>query len=149
MGQPTNTQFAVGVHVLILLGAGRDAPLSSEEMAASVGTNPVYIRRVLGRLREAGLVVSRPGARGGWRLVREGTEITLGDVWRAIVRDDHILGLHASNPACPVGQSVQRTLADIDRQAARAIEAELDRATVDDVSPSPGVLNEALAQATG
>lgn len=136
VGNPTNTQFAVGVHVLTLLAADLPGPLSSEEMAGSANANPVYVRRVLGRLREVGLVSSRPGVHGGWQLCRDPAEITLGDVWRAIQGEDPILGLHEANPRCDVGREIQRTLTEVDRRTAHAIEAELDRTTVSDVMPA-------------
>jgi DNA-binding IscR family transcriptional regulator len=57
---------------------------TSEAMAPSAGANPVHIRRVLGRLREAGFGASRPGPRGGWQLLRAPERSTLADVWRVI-----------------------------------------------------------------
>jgi Rrf2 family protein len=136
VGNPTNTQFAVGVHMLTLLANDPPGPLSSEEMAASANANPVYVRRVLGRLREAGLVSSRPGVKGGWVLLRDPARITLGDVWRAIQRDDPILGLHEANPSCEVGREIQGALGALDRRAASAVETELDRTTVRDLIPA-------------
>ncbi len=135
MPQSTNTQFAVGVHMLTLLADRGPELLSSEEMAASADANPVYVRRVLGRLREAGIVSSRPGAGGGWALVRDPAEITLGDVWRAIQSDDRLLGLHQVNPQCEVGQSIEGHLAAIDRRVGAAVESELDRITVAEMLP--------------
>jgi len=134
--RPTNTQFAVAVHVLTLLAAGPQPRMSSEEMAGSVGANPVYLRRVLGRLRAAGLVASRPGSRGGWEICRPPAEITLGDAWRAIQGTEPVLGLHGPNPACAVGREIQRTLGELDRRAAQALEAELDRTTIAEVVPA-------------
>ena len=66
MSSPTNTRFAVAYHALGLLASIPGEPLSSEQLAVSVGSSPVYLRRVLGLLRRAGLVESRPGASGGW-----------------------------------------------------------------------------------
>jgi Rrf2 family protein len=133
VSRPTNTQFAVAVHVLTLLANSADEPMSSDEMAASANANPVYLRRVLGPLREAGMVVSRPGVRGGWQLARDPATITLGDVWRTIQRADPVLGLHGVNPSCSIGRGIQRTLVGIDRDVAQAVEDELDRTTVGDV----------------
>jgi Rrf2 family protein len=133
VSRPTNTQFAVAVHVLTLLASSADEPMSSDEMTTSVNANPVYLRRVLGRLREAGMVASRPGVRGGWQLARDPAAITLGDAWRAIQGADHVLGLHGVNPSCPVGQEIQRTLTSIDRDVAQAVQTELDGTTVSDV----------------
>lgn len=133
MARPTNTQFAIAVHVLTMLGAQPDEVLSSDVMADSVGSNPVHVRRILGRLRSAGIVESRPGVHGGWRLRRQRGEITLADVWRAVQGDDPLLGLHFANPDCPVGQRIQRALGTLDRRAADAVEAELGTTTICDL----------------
>ena len=133
MGRPTNTQFAVAVHVLTMLGAQPDEVLSSEVMADSVGSNPVHVRRILGRLRAAALVESRPGVHGGWRLRRPRGEITLADVWRAVQGDDPVLGLHGANPNCPLGQRIQCALGALGRRAADAVETELGTTTICDL----------------
>lgn len=135
MAGPTNTQFAVAIHVLTLLAGHVGRPLSSETMAESVGSNPVYLRRVLGRLREAGLVGSRPGPKGGWHLERAAADVTLGDAWRAVQDGASIFGLHAVQPGCPVGADVTRTLTRVDEQLTRTVEEELDRTTVAQVMP--------------
>ncbi len=139
MPYSTNTQFAVGVHMLTLLADRGPELLSSADMAGSADANPVYVRRVLGRLREAGVVFSRPGVGGGWGLVRDPADITLGDVWRAIQADDRLLGLHQVNPRCEVGQAIQRHLAAIDRRASAAVQSELDRTTVAEMLPAPSI----------
>jgi len=127
--RPTNTQFALGVHMLTLLG-GAASPMSSEVLAASAGSNPVHARRVLARLRAAGLVGSRPGVGGGWQLAADAATITLADVWRAVQREDPLLGLHDANPACTVGQRIQDALVDVNRRAAAAVESELELTTI-------------------
>ena len=122
--------------MLTLLADSAPGLMSSEEMARSADANPVYVRRVLGRLRRAGLVSSRPGVGGGWALRCAASDITLGDVWRAIQSDDRLLGLHEVNPRCDVGQAIQRHLADVDRRASAAIQSELDRITVAEMLPT-------------
>jgi Rrf2 family protein len=136
MPSSTNTQFAVGVHMLTLLADRGPELLSSEDMAASADANPVYVRRVLGRLREAGIVSSRPGVGGGWVLIRGPADITLGDVWRAIQADDRLLGLHQVNPRCEVGEAIQRHLEAVDRRANAAVQSELDRITIAEMLPA-------------
>jgi Rrf2 family protein len=124
--------------VLTLLAALPDELQTSEVMAGSAGSNPVHLRRVLGRLRDAGLVVSRPGTRGGWQLVRPAATTTLDEVWCAVYGDGAVLGLHEAAPDCAAGQRIQRSLADIDRRAARAIEAELATTTLADLAAVSG-----------
>ncbi len=134
MVRPTNTQFAVAVHVLTLLGGAPEQVLSSELLAGSVGANPVHVRRVLGTLRRAGLVTSRPGVHGGWQLGRTADTVTLRDVWRAVQGDDPLLGLHGAAPECAVGQRIQFALGDVARSAARAVEEELALTTIHDLA---------------
>lgn len=57
-----NSWFSTAVHILTLLASMPGERLTSEFIAASVGTNPVVIRRQLASLREAALVESK-GAR--------------------------------------------------------------------------------------
>jgi Rrf2 family protein len=134
MARPTNTRFAVAVHLLTMLAGLPGQLQSSEEMAASVGTNPVHIRRVLARLRQAGLVSSRPGPRGGWQLVAAPECTTLADVWRVINGPDPILGVHHADPSCPVGRRIQADLEALDRRALAAVEAELSVSTIADLA---------------
>lgn len=136
MAGPTNTQFAVAIHVLTLIAGMREEPVSSELMSNSVGTSPVYLRRVLGRLRAADLVASRPGAHGGWALAREPEAITLGDVWRAVQESAPIFGLHSVQPGCPVGSTIAATLGALDQRLTRSVEEELDRTTIAQVMPT-------------
>ncbi|MEA2317033.1 MAG: hypothetical protein QOD44_1222 [Solirubrobacteraceae bacterium] len=134
MSGPANTQFALGVHMATLLAALAGAPQTSELLASSAGSNPVHVRRVLGRLRDAGLVISRPGVRGGWQLAADPEATTLADIWRAVHGDAGILGLHEASPACTVGRRIQDSLAEIDRSAARAIERDLAGTTLADLA---------------
>lgn len=147
MAKPTSTQFAVAVHVLTYLasvatearggaggGASESRAVSSDELARSVNANPVHVRRVLGPLREAGLVTSRPGPHGGWLLGRPAADITAAEVWDLVQGDDPVLGLHGPSPACPVGRSIQHSLVDMDARARSAVRAELDRITVADLA---------------
>jgi Rrf2 family protein len=131
---PTNTQFAVAAHVLTYLSAaGGERPVSSDELSASTNTNPVYVRRVLGPLRDAGLVHARQGSQGGWTLDRPAADITLADVWSLLQGDEPVLGLHGPNPKCPIGAGIQDALHDLDGAVAAALRAELGRRTIADL----------------
>ncbi|MDM7920799.1 MAG: Rrf2 family transcriptional regulator, partial [Pyrinomonadaceae bacterium] len=79
-----NSQFAMAVHILTMLAKDRDAFMKSDRLASSVNTNAVVIRRVLGQLGHAGLVVSQTGAAGGTRLAKSPSEIDLSSVYKAV-----------------------------------------------------------------
>ncbi|MBZ9711934.1 Rrf2 family transcriptional regulator [Deinococcus multiflagellatus] len=127
-----NSQFAVAVHILALVHQFPDAS-SSAEMAGSVGTNPVVIRTVSGLLRRAGLLRTRRGVAGA-ELTRPPTQITLLDVYRAVGQGS-VFRLHEHpHPSCPVGANIQATLEAHFAQAQAALEAELARTTLADVT---------------
>jgi Rrf2 family protein len=131
----TNSRFAVAVHILTLLEQSRGEPVTSEYIAGSVNTNPSLVRRLLGMLARAGLTTSQLGTGGGALLARPAGTITLRDVYRA-VDEGELFAMHRErpNPACPVGRNIQAALEARIDDAARALEAELDRTTVADVS---------------
>jgi Rrf2 family protein len=126
----TNQQFAVSIHILTLLSALPDQPLTSKQIAKSVNTNPVVIRRVMGQLRKQGLVESRPGVSGGWKLSRAAGEIRLCSVYDATNRDS-LLGMHPHpNTDCPIGAHIQPALEKVFGQAEKAMRDSLSEFTV-------------------
>ena len=86
-----NSQFSMAVHVLSMLARSKDENLKSDEIAGSVNTNAVVIRRLLGQLGHANLVISQTGANGGTRLARCPNEINLWDIYKAIIAADGIV----------------------------------------------------------
>jgi Rrf2 family protein len=133
-----NSRFTVAVHLLALLGLKRqrfpDKPLTSDFAAESVNTNPVVIRRILGSLREAGLVTSQPGPNGGWFLERDPEQITLRDVYRA-VEEEPLFSMHHRPPSrtCVIGGNIQQALHSFFHEAEEAMEHKLAQKTVADV----------------
>lgn len=126
-----SSRFAVAIHILTLLAyCGPDAQ-TSEFIAGSVTTNPVVIRRLLACLRAAGLVDSHGGPGGGWVLLRKPKEITLGQIFQAVEGAD-LFAMHAAqpNPHCPVGCTIQETLAGIFQGAEQAMLTQLNRTTL-------------------
>ena len=136
MAQPTNTQFAMAVHVLTLLAIEPEVPRRSELLGGSADASPVHIRRVLGLLRRARLVRSRPGPHGGSMLTRPAESITLADVFAAVNGDDPVLGIHRANVECADGQTIQSRLVSLEREASAAMVGSLARTTVADLAGS-------------
>ncbi|WP_158596111.1 RrF2 family transcriptional regulator [Oleomonas cavernae] len=117
----SSSHFAVALHVLVLLGTEGDRPLNSDCLAASTGSHPVMIRRIVGQLREAGLVTAQRGREGGFRLSRPAAEITLGQVYQAIEEGEIFARHHNPNPACTVGQRINGLLCPVFSDAKSAV----------------------------
>jgi Rrf2 family protein len=132
-----NSRVTIAAHALAWLELarrrGREV-LTSEEVAASVNTNAVIVRRSLSDLHRAGLVTARRGNGAGFSLARPATEITLLDVWLA-VSPAPLFALHHSEPnlECPVGRGIRPVLTDLYDEATEALQAALARRTVTDV----------------
>jgi len=130
----TNSRFAVAVHVLSLMAWSGEEPLKSEQVAESVNTNPVVIRRMLKELAEAGLVVSQTGSLGGSRLAGDPAKTTLLDVYQAL-ECRGVFSLHRTPPSrdCPVGVNIETVLGDVLLEVDSAVERVLQNITIDDV----------------
>ena len=130
----TSSRFAVAVHVLSLMAWSEDEPLKSEQVADSVNTNPVVIRRMLCDLAQNKLVISQTGSMGGSRLARRPEEITLLDVYRA-VECRGVFSLHRQHPSsrCPVGVNIETVLGQVLEEVDSAVEQVLAKITIRDV----------------
>ena len=132
-----NSRYTVALHVLtwmaLVARKGRDL-VTSEQIAGSVNTNPVFLRRVLGPLREAGLVDSQRGSGAGWRLGRPAAEITLAQVYQAMA-DQPLFPMHRGEPnlSCPVGHGIRPALAPVYQAAEDALVRQLAGTTVEDL----------------
>jgi DNA-binding IscR family transcriptional regulator len=109
-----NSRLTIATHALAWLALAQrrgQEVLTSQQVAASVNTNPVIIRRSLGDLRRAGLVEVRHGAGAGWSLARAPEDITLLDVYDAVGAQPPF-GLHHTEPnaECPVGRGIRPAL---------------------------------------
>ena len=132
-----NSKLTVAVHALAWVGLyqrrGHEVA-TSEQVADSASTNPVVIRRLLGELREAGLVRSQRGAGAGWMLARDLAEITLLDVYDAI-EPGPLFGMHRAEPnqECVVGAGIQPALRNVYGRLEQALRAELAATSVAEV----------------
>ena len=61
-----NSDFSLALHALVYL-SHRNCVVSSEELAENICTNPARVRKVVSKLKKAGLVSTREGSVGGCR----------------------------------------------------------------------------------
>lgn len=104
-----DSRLSVALHVLLHM-AQRQTSMTSEEMAACAGTNPVVIRRTFAGLREAGIVASTKGHGGGWSLGRPLSQISLAEVQDALDEPIIALGKPEESPGCLIEQAVNAAL---------------------------------------
>lgn len=77
-----SSQFTISVQMLMLIMIS-ERKLTSEMLSESTGGNPVMIRQVFGKLKEAGILNVSAG-RGATALARDPADISLWDIYMAI-----------------------------------------------------------------
>ena len=108
-----SSRFTIALHIAacVIHFTGK-CKVTSDFLAASIETNPVIIRRILGQLQKAGLVRVARGT-GGVELTRPLRDITFLDIYRAVdpVENGELFHFHENpNPACPVGRNIHALL---------------------------------------
>lgn len=78
-----NSKISVALHSLVHI-AKSEHPVTSIQLSYCLNTNPVVIRRVLGKLRERGIVSSEKGHGGGWTLAVPYQKISFYDVYASL-----------------------------------------------------------------
>ena len=130
-----SSRFTMAIHMFVCMDAFSDQKMTSDFMAASIGTNPVIIRKLLQQLKAAGLVEVSRGT-GGVTITRPLDKITFLDIYKAVecAPDEQLFHFHDNpNPKCPVGKNIHRVLDDRLLQVQRAMEEKLCKMTLADV----------------
>lgn len=128
-----DTRYSAAIHLLILISDAEE-PMTSEEIADSVGTNPSYIRKITCLLKRKGILESHQGARG-FVLAVPKEKLTLYEIYQAIYETDEInlFDLHRNpNDQCIVGKHIQPVLTETFRGIEEKAEQELKAQTLAD-----------------
>jgi len=82
-------QYSVGVeyalHCLVyLIDAPSSESIGIKDLAEFQGISETYLSKVFGKLSKAGIVISVPGVKGGYRLSKSPEDISFWDVVEAV-----------------------------------------------------------------
>ena len=121
-----DNKFSSAIHILILI-AEADKPLTSEDIAQSVGTNASYIRKIIGLLKKRDIIESHRGV-SGFLLKPKSEDLTLLQIYQAVNETERpgLFDLHQNpNDKCVVGRHIPAVLtgmfAEIEDAFARAL----------------------------
>ena len=130
------TRFSVAIHILLSAVFFRDTyKITSDLIAGSTHINPVIIRKIMGLLREAGLIEVAIGT-GGITLIKKTNEITLKDIYLAVnpIKDGKLFNIHKnSEQSCPIGGKIIDLLDPYFTEAQNAMENDLSKTTLQDI----------------
>ena len=130
------SRFTIAVHIITALDyfKNRDR-VNSDFLAGSVGVNPVIVRTVIGKLREAGLVHTLKGSSGA-ELARPLDQITFYEIYKAVdsVNEEGLFHFHEQpNTECPVGRNIHKAMDGRLAAVQNAMEEEMKRITLANV----------------
>ena len=131
-----SSRFTMAIHMFTCIDTFLDQKMTSDFMAASIGTNPVIIRKLLQQLKSAGLLTVARGT-GGVTVTRPLSEITFLDVYRAVEcsPEEELFRFHENpNPNCQVGRNIHQVLDGKLKQVQEAMEQELSSIRISDVT---------------
>ena len=120
-----STKLSVAIHILSLIEIGPPELVTSEFIASSVNTNPVVVRRLMSKLKKAGLIQTSRGLSKNY-LLKKPQEISLYDIYEAVELDREVFNIHQNpNPNCVVGATIQVTLENEFSKVQQRMEEEL------------------------
>ncbi len=128
----------MAVHIIAMTYILKDSKnyvCTSDFLAKSVNTNPVVIRRIIGKLKSAAMLGVHTGA-GGTYLVKDINTISLLDVYNAVevVEENHLFNCHIKEECkCEIGANIHVVLKDILTDAQSAMEDVLKNISLIDI----------------
>lgn len=134
------TDYAL--RVLMMLAVRSPARVPTSEIAATYGVSENHLSKVATQLARADFVASERGRNGGLTLARPADQIVVGDVVRAMKRNDPVVECFGTNKSCLIlpACGLRAPLAE----AQEAFFATLDRYTLADVTRSGRALGALL-----
>jgi DNA-binding IscR family transcriptional regulator len=131
---PRDLRLSRMLHVLIHMDR-HVALATSEQISKMISTNPVVVRRMMGGLRDSGIVTSEKGHGGGWKLARSLSDVTLRDVYEAVGAPPLFnIGPNADPSGCLVEKAVDTRLDASLREVEAQLLARFAEIRVEDVA---------------
>lgn len=119
-----------GMRALLAL-AQRAQPTTTEDLAEEQGLPSKFLGAILNDLRRAGIVVSRRGSEGGYRLARAPSQVTVADVMRAL--DGPLAEVRGLRPEAAAYDGAAEHLQDVWVAVRASLRRVLDNVTLEDV----------------
>lgn len=128
-----NSRLSLALHTLCHMAGDPEKVRTSADIADHAGTNPVVVRRVLGKLRKAGLLTSEKGHAGGWQLAHPPEQISLADVYLAL--DERLVasGDTSHTHACSVENALHKKVSAVLGDVEQSLVEKLGRTSISEI----------------
>lgn len=128
-----NTLFSDSIQIMAYIAFHPHQPVSSKALAKSVLTNPGRIRRIMAKLKSAGLIHSYQGKPHAC-LAKPASAISLRDIYLAVLGGQMLLKVDTNtSPNCEIGIHISKVLASYYLKIQAEVENKLDQTTLEDL----------------
>lgn len=129
-----NGEFCVAVHALVYLNH-KASTQSSEALAENICTHPARVRKVMAKLKKAGLVDTREGSEGGYRFTLDPAEVSLRQIGVALDTRFVAAAWHSgdSDKDCLIASGMADIMDDICGQLDDLCRQRMDSVTIRDI----------------
>ncbi|TDM02427.1 redox-sensitive transcriptional regulator HypR [Macrococcus carouselicus] len=138
-----NLEFNTAIHILCFLARHSDEQFTSNELAEKVCVNPVQLRRVTSKLKEAGHLDASRGKYGGYYANSETLTTALSDLFVLFVEGKTKGRLFTGDEKsdCLISREISHVLADYELQEYEMLKQHYHNVKIADV------LNQILMEA--
>ena len=144
-----SSRFTMAIHMFACIDTFSDQKMTSDFMAASIGSTPVIVRKILQQLilsslKKSHLLNVQRGT-GGTTIAKPLDQITLFDIYQSVecVENGELFHFHENpNQKCPVGKNIHHVLDKRLLEVQRAMEEKLSEMTLADVKKDIAVYTE-------
>lgn len=129
-----SVQFSDAIHIMVYVACTNNPDfLKSEMIASSIRTNASNVRKIMGNLRRAGLIISQRG-KAQPRLAKDISDITLLDIFASLPVEKTLLQVDKNtNADCIIGGSIQEVLTARYQEIQEAAEKVMASITLSDI----------------
>lgn len=129
------SEFTIAVHALVYLNY-KSTTLSSDELAENICTNSARIRKIMSKLKKAGLIETKEGIHGGYSLKLNPSSITLKQISEAININivSSLWQTGNSNINCVISSNMAGVMNDIYSNLDNICKIELEGITINDIN---------------
>lgn len=127
--------FGLALQALVILSKERIQICPSAELAEHLHSEATLLRRILAVLAKEGILDTREGRDGGYRLRKDPSSVTLAEVYCALqVGDPLCYGIQDTTGSHPFGRGMRAVFEDLTQEMDQCLKEVLSRYTVADLA---------------
>ncbi|WP_123041830.1 Rrf2 family transcriptional regulator [Cohnella candidum] len=127
--------FGLALQALVILSKEQIQTCPSGELAEHLQSEATLLRRILAVLAREGILETREGRDGGYRLKRNPRSVTLAEVYTALqVGDPLCYGIKETTGSHPFGLEMKAAFQELTQEMNQSLKEVLSRYTVADLA---------------